>query len=233
MCFALKLPDVSQESDHRVPIPHHNLLRTKLPGCLQQQRSEDCSVVSPCFESVWISICHAAAAFFLFFNVCVLFLHRKAELFCSSFIIYVFGGAEGAPISAVSVTTVPLAFLMRLILILWKPAPHAAAWSAKTEEQRISKGGWVISEPLWSRPTNDEGTAGGSLWLICEYVLNWSVCINASAFSCALQPENIREPRLFVFSDLCLGCHRHWEMARVGRAVSTADYLHVASFLLM
>lgn len=34
----LKLPDVSEESDHGIPVPHHHLLGAKLPGRLQQQR---------------------------------------------------------------------------------------------------------------------------------------------------------------------------------------------------
>lgn len=38
---ALKLPDVPQKSDHWIPLPHHHLLSTKLPGCLQQQRLEN------------------------------------------------------------------------------------------------------------------------------------------------------------------------------------------------
>lgn len=136
-CLALKLPDVSQESDHWVPLPHYNLLCTKLPGCLQQQRSEDPLVLTPLFESIWSKF---AVLLFFFFYVCVLLLHGKAEMFCSSFIIYVFGGTGGATFSAVSVTTVPLAFLMRLILIWWKPASHAAAWSAKTRSCTSQRG---------------------------------------------------------------------------------------------
>lgn len=40
-------------------------------------------------------------------------------------------------------------------------------------------------------------------------------------------------PRLFVFSDLCLGCYGLWEMGSVGGTVGIADYLHVALSLLM
>lgn len=35
-----QVPHVQEESDYRFPFPHHHLLCSKLPGCLQQQRSD-------------------------------------------------------------------------------------------------------------------------------------------------------------------------------------------------
>lgn len=41
-CLSLfpQVPYVQEESDYRFPLAHHHLLRSKLPGCLQQQRSD-------------------------------------------------------------------------------------------------------------------------------------------------------------------------------------------------
>ena len=45
-----QVPYVQEESDYRFPLPHHHLLCSKLPGCLQQQRSDsDMYTIFPFF----------------------------------------------------------------------------------------------------------------------------------------------------------------------------------------
>lgn len=144
-CLALKLPDVSQESDHWVPLPHYNLLCTKLPGCLQQQRSEDPLVLTPLFESIWSKF---AVLLFFFFYVCVLLLHGKAEMFCSSFIIYVFGGDRRSYFLCCFCNNCTPGLFNATDFDLMKASLTCSCLISKDEELHISKGVWVISEPL-------------------------------------------------------------------------------------
>lgn len=143
-CLALKLPDVSQESDHWVPLPHYNLLCTKLPGCLQQQRSEDPLVLTPLFESIWIKF---AVVVFFFLCMCPIIAWESWDVLFFLHNLCIWGDRRSYFLCCFCNNCTPGLFNVT-DFDLMKASLTCSCLISKDEELHISKGVWVISEPL-------------------------------------------------------------------------------------